>query len=616
MSSRRDFVHKGLGGAAALMLVGASRTARAAGTQIVASFDTAKIEQGDLAYLEVRVTSDGRDVSRPRFVAVDGLSVEARGTSTSISSTFGPGGGQRTASRTYTYAVTALTPGTYALDIDVEVDGEILHPIAKPKLEVVGIAAIEPEQGKASDVPEDPEQEVIVWPVVDRAEAYVGEQIIYQLQIWERVNGNLSMAGAPSFKDFWSNDLDTPKKARPRRQLIANVPYRVHLTTRRALFPQKAGTATIGGPKLQLQPTVGLFFGSRKQQRPRVYTGRSLAITVKPLPAEGQPPNFPANNVGQFTLSAAVDRTQIAQGEAVRVTVTVAGAGNIPLVELPAWPTIEGVRTYDPKPESPVLDTAGPRLAGKRDYTMLVIAERAGELRIPAIELPYFDPEAGAYRTATSEVLTLTVAENPDAVAPEPGPAEAKQGGDEPRGDAGSQLGGRDEEILAGPVASDTLEHTGELRERWLDHRRWRRAMLAAPSVLGLTWLGVRAAQRLGPDEAGRARRATQAKRRAGLAELSAAVDSGEGFYASLGALLQAVALDRAGPEGVGLTRGRLVSLLREQGVEDAAVDQLRDLLDTCDAARFGAGAGSVEDRKQQLERARSIVDDARWRPK
>src|SRR5690606_6071635 len=139
-------------------------------------------------------------------------------------------------------------------EVEVEVDGEDHRPAEKPTL----IATGEPvqsvvEQGKAGDRPDDPTAEVIVSPVVDKASAYVGEHLVYERQNGERTNGTLNVPLTPTFKDFWSENLlpeDRSRRRPPVSGLTAGVPYSIHQTLSRALFPQKAGTATIGGPEI------------------------------------------------------------------------------------------------------------------------------------------------------------------------------------------------------------------------------------------------------------------------------------------------------------------------------------------------------------------------------
>lgn len=614
---RRGFV-RGLGAGAlglgvvgvvgAGSLLGAPGLAHAAEVQINATLGRNQIEVGQSVYLQVEVSTEGGRIAEPRFGQLEGVEVSSRGSSSGMSIEISAGRRMRRSTKTFTYVLTPRKAGEHTLELSVEVDGRRYAPETPPKLLAVGEDFVpKVEEARPGDKPTAADSEVIVWPVVDKAKAYVGEQIVYELQIWERARGNLSIGSAPTFKDFWSEDLDTQKQQRRRqtsRELLEGVPYRVHKTLRRALFPQKTGTLTIGGPEVQLQELSGPFFGGSGP--PRSYLGRSLAVEVLPLPAEGQPPDFRPNNVGQFRIASEVDRAKLVQGEALRLSVRISGTGNIPLVELPELPEMPGLRSYEPKPETPKLSLGQARLKGSRVYTMLVVADEAGALEIPAIELHYFDPAAGRYAVSTSKPIRLEVEANPDA---QPTPTSASPS------ETGAGEGGEDDELLAPPIAGSSLERVTP-RERWLDARRWWIGSLASPTLLGLGWLGLRLRERLGPDDATRARSRELARRRELLNEANVAVDSGEGFYPTLASLLQTAAVVRAGPEGVGLTRARLMQLLRDQGVEGDDVETLGGLLEACDAARFGAGEGDAATRREHLEQARGLLGRASWRPR
>lgn len=602
---RRRFLQLASAGALAFAIAGIPALAQAAEVEVSVTLGTAQVQVGDSVYLQVEISTDGRRIGQPTFSGVDDIDVAAAGTSSGTSISIGGGTRVQRSTKTYTYVLTPLKAGDYELGIEVEVDGATHSPAKKPKLTATGEApkAIV-EEGKANDAPEDPDAEVIVWPVVDKAKVYVGEQILYELQIWERSNGNLSVTSTPTFKDFWSEDLlpsDRTRRPRSDRRFVSGVPYRVHQTLLRALFPQKPGVLTIGGPEIQLQPMVGLFGGGGGP--PKKFFGRGLAIEVLPLPAKGQPPGFRPNNVGQLSISAEIDRTALRQGEAVRLTVQIAGVGNIALIELPPLPELPGLRAYEPKPETPHFEPKNNKLEGSRVFTQLLVAEQAGELTIPAIELPYFDPIEGAYKSAKTKPITLQVEANPDAVTPTETPSETtKTKRDE------------DDELLAPPIAGGELVRVTPSAP-WLTRKRWWIGTLLVPGTLGLAWLSGRAMRRFGGDEQRRARSKELARRRTLLSEASRAVESGDGFYPKLAALLQAVAVGRAGNDGVGLTRERLMRLLAERGVANEDIVQLRELLDACDAARAEAGGGDVEQRRAYLERARALLDKRSWSP-
>jgi hypothetical protein len=600
---RRRFLQLASMGALAFALAGAPARAEAAEVEVIVTLGSSQVQVGDSVYLQVEVTTDRGRIGPPSFSGLDDVDVTAAGSSSGTSVQMGFGTRVQRSTKTFTYVLAPRKAGEFEIEVEVEVDGEVHKSSSTPKLLATGEApSAQVEAGKAGDAPQEADAEVIVWPVVDKATAYVGEQIVYELQIWERTNGNLSVNSAPTFRDFWSEELlpqDRNRRRQPERKLVDGVPYRVHQTLLRALFPQKAGTLTIGGPEIQMQPMVGLFGGGGP---PRKFFGRGLAIEVLPLPAEGQPPGFRPNSVGQLQITSDVDRTELRQGEAVRLSVRIAGFGNIALVELPELPELAGLRSYEPKPETPRVEIKARKLEGSRVFTLLLVAEQAGTLTIPAIQLPYFDPTTGKYEIATTKAITLTVEANPDAVVP--------------ADELGEDRGARDEddELLAPPIAGGELPRTTP-QQPWLTRKRWWIGTLAVPGVLGLGALGSRFLRRYGPDDRSRARGKELTRRRTLLAEAARVVESGDGFYPKLGELLQGVAVGRAGPEGVGLTRDRLMRLLAERGVPADDLAQLRELLDTCDAARFGSGGGDVEQRRDHLDRARTFLGKRGWGP-
>lgn len=589
--TRRRALVLGLG---LLPVLALPRRAHAAQVEITAVLSDDQIEVGEAVLLEVEIAvSNGGQISKPRFANVDGLTIQSRGMSSGMEMQLGGGSRSSQSTKTYTYVVAADKAGEYALDIEVEVDGTNYMPAIKPTLSVGGLAD-PPDEALTTAVPTSADEPIMVWPVVDDTEVWVGQQVIYELQIWSRVFTRLELTKLPTFKDFWTEELELGRNKR--RMLVEGRPYDVFTSMRRAVFPQRAGTLTIDGASLRSGGTVSLFGGGTPSVE---HVGPNLEITVKPLPAEGQPKGFSANNVGEFTLSAQVDRSKVVQGEALRLSVTLAGTGNIALVSLGELPKPTGMKTYEPKPETPKLDTKGKVLRGERTWTMLLVAEQAGTLTIPAIELPYFDPESGRYRSATTKPITIEVEANPDAA---PTPSSTASNGE-------TELS----EPFAPPLAGDALERI-DVREPWLTPERWAAGIGTVPALLALGWLARAARERFGPDDQTRKRTAELGRRRRLLGEAGAALDTGEGFHAKLAEALQKAAVERAGPQGVGLARGPLMALLRERGLASDDVARMQDLLDACDAARFGAGVGDVATRREQFERATKLLDSKIWR--
>ncbi|MCA9649518.1 MAG: protein BatD [Myxococcales bacterium] len=574
---RRSFT-RGLGRALAVGLaapvLGVAGRARAAEVtaQIELSADTTRV--GEAVRLTMSLESRGAPVPA-RLPWPDALAgnfeisnvTNAGGSSRDLFG--GPAGAVY--SRRVSAIITPLVEGKFELGFAVKVDGETVESNV-PVLEVLPSDAELPGPPPGS-TPTEAQGPVFLWAVVDKKEAYVGEQLTYALDVYERRSFlGIHLRKPPSFTDFFTEELD---EGEPRVETVGGIDYRVRPGLRRALFPQRAGTLQIGAAELSV--------GGRQR-----ILSPAIDIEVKPLPGQGRPPGFSANNVGRFSIVASVDRDRVAANEPITLTVTIEGEGNVKFVDPGPWPEMNGLRRYDPKVETR-LRKGSRGMGGQRRYEFLLIPEHGGELTIPAHELAYFDPDQERYAVARTEPITIEVTGGETVVAePEPEP--------EP-----------ESEEIAPLFAESTLpRHTP--RERWLSPSRWTYGMVAVP-VLAAAGLGGAALwRRYGPDEQVLARARRKQRHRGLIDAAEQAVESGDGFHAALAKLLQEIAVDRAGSEGVGLPRPELLRLLGQQGVPPGDVERLRGLLDRCDEARFASQRGTRDDRQALLEEVLDLM--------
>jgi hypothetical protein len=579
-----------LGLSAAALLV--PRPARAAGdTTVVTALERNRTEVGEAVEFTVQVEREGEgDFEVPEPVLPDlaamGLTIAgppAAFRSTSSSFSFGTGRGSAIVSRTsqtYVYTLIPSKPGRFELPVHVMVDKTKVSAPRVPVLEVTGTAApATPVAPGENTGPTEAQGDLFLWTRVDKPSVYVGEQLTYSLEVYERLPfPNIQLRQLPGFQDFWSEQLP---EGTMRQEAVAGMAYRVHPGLRRALFPQRAGELTISPAE------VGV--GMRRRVK-----GRPVVITVKPLPA-GAPAGFSPNNVGLYTIAAEIDRKTFKVGEPFTLTLTIRGRGNIRVLDPGTWPELPGLRRYDPKVDTQV--TVGEQVGGERRYAFLVIPERGGKLTIPPHELHFFDPAVGAYQTAKTAPIELAVEGDPGATPATDAPAAAQ-----PPPEAAEAEG-----ILAPIVTPDALPRATPT-ESWLTLERFAWAMAGVPAVLALGTGGKALWRRFGPDDASRAAAARAARQRDLMARAEQGVATGDGFYPALAQLLHASAVERAGPEGEGLPRDSLLQLLQRKGVPQADCARLRDLLDRCDAARFGARAETPADRQAALSTARDLL--------
>src|SRR5262249_26014080 len=136
------------------------------------------------------------------------------------------------------------------------------------------------------------------------------------------------------------------------------------------------------------------FLGFFRQMNPQQGQNSSdqLTIEVMPLPEQGKPNSF-TGGVGDFNLTAAVDKYDVRANEAVTLTLKVEGRGNLAAIGEPKakWP--ENVELYDSK--GVAKSSSGG--VGQKVFEFLLIPRAPGKVMLPALEMSFFDPAKGAY---------------------------------------------------------------------------------------------------------------------------------------------------------------------------------------------------------------------------
>lgn len=131
-----------------------------------------------------------------------------------------------------------------------------------------------------------------------------------------------------------------------------------------------------------------------------------LTIQVDPLPT--RPAGF-SGGVGQFNISAQLNKQETKANDPVTLRVIVSGVGNLKLVKAPVVKFPKDFDTYDAKiTEKTKLTTNG--VEGSMIYDFLAVPRHQGKYEIPAVELTYYDTKENKYKTVKSQAFTLDVA--------------------------------------------------------------------------------------------------------------------------------------------------------------------------------------------------------------
>lgn len=574
----------------------------------------AQIQVGERAQLTIEVQSRGAGSAQIEFEPPEGMQSalisQRRVGGSSISFQFGRGSGsvsmnsprgngQATSTAIHTYVLVPTLPGEFELSVFGSAGGQRVAADPLPKLVVGGQAIAPPPADEAApSAPKQAKGKLFLHGAVSHDEVYIGEPLTYSLEIWDRARDRYSfdLSERPSFKDFWTEEVD---RGRERRGRVGNATYRVHPVMTRVLFAQRAGEITISGGRVTGTPFGGFFFAGGPEVQ---LAGEPVRVKVKALPAEGQPPAFRAHNVGSYSIATKIDRKRIKQGDGVKLVVEIEGEGNIRLAEPDAWPKIPGFQRFEPKAEPPRVRARPGQVTGRRRWTFLLVADEAGELEIPAHTISFFDPATERYETRASEPIKVSV---------EPKAGYQAKGTRDTDADP-ARATNQDEDPLAAVSGAAKLARI-EAREPWLTTQRFDRIALSLMGAAAAGATGHLAWSRWGPDDAARRRAAAQKWRSDKTKAMRDAVDDGEGFWTHAAELMQRLALDRLGPGHEGRTRAELERALMSAGLDDARVKTWVGVLDRADAARFGAGAGDAAERKAACASVEAELANPAW---
>ncbi len=601
----------------ALLAVAASARAD---VRVEMTADRASLGLGDQVAVRISVQSQGKSQPEITIPDFEGFQITQRAVQRPMQFSFGFGQNQPvvTSSTQYTFVLAPLAPGTYKIPpvkVTVGKDQFQSQPLT---LTVTGIGGVpgQPQNPAAQQEPQaDPQPQADATPqpqatgdaavydndaflrtVVDKTEPFEGEQLTVTIYLYTR--RNLQQVPAvqteASTDGLWTHDLlSATRSLDPTRQVVNGRGFWVYTLRRFAAFPLRNGELTIGSMALTIsRDSVFDLFDPGSAQPDLKRSSVPVVLKVKPLPPEGRPKGDVA--VGQFEIASQLDRKQVVTGDAVTLTATIKGKGNIRAVRV-ADPSVSGLQVLQPETRD-LVEAPGERVQGTRTMTWLVVPKAPGVYTIPPLEFNAFDPETKAYQRVRSQPLSLTAAGNarPETSATQDPLPPADQ--DEADSDEVSWPPIR-------PVAELRRARTALASQAWYS---------IALAVLPLLWLGAVTApslRRLRTSDAADGERLAMAAADKRLASAKTALSANDPrrFHAELAAALNALLAARLHEPVAAMTQTQLRALLVSRGMPEPLMKQVLALLSDCDFARFSASAVSELDMQRRWAQAEQI---------
>ncbi|HEX6088585.1 MAG TPA: BatD family protein [Gemmatimonadales bacterium] len=388
---------------------------------VTATVDRTRLAVGEELLLTVRASGAADEPIRISLPPLDGFEVTARSERTEVAFA-------ATDSRTTTLEV-RLRParaGTFRLGPVTAQQGASIVRTAAVMVTVTGSAGpavVTPRLRSLLERAPPPRRpgEPALSLIVSDDRIYVGEQVDVITAAWfprdlrARLRRPPTLS-PPSLTGVWSYPQPTPPGISASRQ-VGGTWYDLFVS-HQVVFPLVAGRVTIARASLQYSVPVAMQFFSQEERYN--LESNDAVLDVLPLPAAGRPANFTGAVGRGLTIERTAPRTA-RSGEAVPVEIAVRGTGNVALWPVPElnWPA--GIRQYQDRTDDRI-ETISGRLGGEKRFRFLAIPDSAGPVTLPAVEYPYFDLDAEAYRVARAPAVTFVVAPGAESATSRPTP--------------------------------------------------------------------------------------------------------------------------------------------------------------------------------------------------
>ena len=578
---------------------------------------------GERFQVVFEANAEGKNFQAPTF---EGLTVVG-GPFTSTSSSFSMVNGSMSHSVkvTYTFALQAYQKGTFrvgAATLTVKGNKISSEPFEIKVLPDDGshsgnsgggygnYGGSQSGQGGQQQNTNDPDvsgKDLFLRVVPSKRSVYVGEQVVLTYKLYTKVPvSSLSVEKMPSYAGFWTKDVsdNNAGSLRQSSEYINGIEYTSAEIQKIVVVPQRSGKLSLEPMTIECIAQIRTESNNRRSNDPfdiffndpffnrnianvrKELSSQSFSLDVKNLPETGKPASF-AGAVGDYTFKSTIDKTDLKTNEAFTLTLSVSGAGNIELLQLPEPVFPPDFEVYDPKVSTSTNNNAQ-GLTGTKKAEYLVIPRRAGDFSLQPVEFAYFNPSKETYQTVQSEPYEIHVEKGAGGESDEGAIFASNQEGIKYLGsDIRHIMTGNPKLKPIGTVFFATPTYFVAL------------LVLLLAFVIALL-ISKRHEQEKQDTAANRNRKATKVARgRLKKAEQFLKVKDQDNFYIEMSQALWGYISDKLGIERSKLSMDTVNEALKEKNVPDDLTQQFIDTLNSCEFARFAPG--SAEEKMDDL---------------
>ena len=581
---------------------------------------------GERFQVVFEANAEGKNFQAPSF---DGLTVLG-GPFTSTSSSFSMVNGSmsHTVKCTYTFALQAYQEGTVhvgSASLTVKGNKITSQPFDIKVIPDDGSHAAPSGGGTSSGQGQSQQnttdsqvsgKDLFLRVIPSKKSAYVGEQVVLTYKLYTKVPvSSVSLSKMPSYAGFWTKDVsDNSGTLKQSSEYINGIEYTTAEIQKVIVVPQRSGKLALDPMTMECIAQIRTERNNNRSMDPfeaffndpffnrnivnvkKELSSQALTLEVKNLPENGKPASF-AGAVGNYSFKSDIDKTELSTNEAVTLTLTVSGTGNVELLQMPEPVFPPDFEVYDPKISTST--NVGPQgLTGTKKAEYLAIPRRAGSFTIPSVEFSYYNSSTDSYEVLSSEPYEIKV--------------EKGSGSD----DGGGVFTSNQEDIKY--LGSD-IRHimTGDARLKpthtvFFGSAAYFVALLVLLLLFIILLFVLKKREQMSKDTAANRNRKADKVARGRLknAYLHLKAKDQEKFYVEMSQALWGYIADKLGIERSKLSMDTVSETMKGKNVPDELTQQFVDTLNNCEFARFAPG--SAEEKMDDLyQRGIDVISKA-----
>jgi len=573
------------------------------------------VEVGEQFRLQFTLNAKGSNFSEPDFADFQVLS--GPNTSSSSSIQWINGKMSQSTSNSYTFILLATKEGKFTIPAASVKAGGKTYQSEPITIEVVGGSSTaggnQQQQssnqsgGQTATVNSDlSADDLFVAVTVDRKSLYQGQYLVATIKLYTKKDvAGFEDVKFPPFTGFWSSDLEAPQQVTLQRENVNGQIYTTGLLKKVLLMPQRSGELIIDPMEITILTRTRVrsnnpfddFFGGSYRTVQNKLLSKPVKINVEALPA-GKPSDF-SGGVGNFTLNASVDKNTVKANEAVTLKVKISGNGNLKFINNLKIDFPPDIDVYDPKTTQNI-KTSASGMSGSVTFDYLFIPRYAGNYRIAPITFSYFDTKTKTYKTLKTKEFNINVEKGEND-------AEANSGVVQALTKEDVKLIGKDIRYIKPMQKLDRKKEMIYGTQLFYGCYLFPLLIFIAIIIFRLAQIKQNANQ-----AAVKNRKANKvSKKRLRIASKFMKQGQEAQFYDEMLKAIWGYLSDKLSIPVANLSKDNVSDILSEHSVDNELIDELMDLLNSCEFARYAPSAvsGGMEEIFSKADKTISKLD-------